>query len=135
VKQYKTQASKDSKAKLGHYGIGGDIMPNKDTMKDPKAMMNPMRKSGGAAKAAPKAKAATKSNPKASGSPVPISEAPGAGAEPIGGMRPPVSAPAGLGAMQLKKGGRACRAAGGRAHKMDAGAESGEGRLEKIGRK
>lgn len=144
MKTYKTQASADRSKKISHLGGGGMPKPDmKPSMKpDMPGMKTDGKAKGGAAKShkGKSHKKSTRPGPTAQellAQPVPASGAmAGAGASD---MRPAQAAPAGLGAMQqqpaFKSGGAAHRANGGRAHHMTAGAGSGEGRLEKIGKK
>jgi hypothetical protein len=133
MKSFKTQSEKDRKAKISHLGGGGMPKPNSPTSKPDLPGFH--AKGGKATSHKPKKAKTTAPGPSAEAllaRPVPASQAmAGAG---MGDARPAPVAPAGLAAMQqpLKKGGRAHRADGGRAHHMTAGAGSGEGRLEKI---
>ena len=137
MKTYKSQANSDRKAKISHLGGGGMPKPDmKPSMKpDMPGMKTEGKAKGGAAKShkAKPHKKSTRPGPSAEAllaQPVPQQ---GVMAAPVSDIRPVSPAPAGLGAM--KTGGRAHRATGGRAHHMTAGAGSGEGRLEKIGKK
>ena len=141
MKHFKEQAHKDHAAKLGKFAGGGGLH-------HPDPMMGLPNMGGGGAHAHG-GKAAAHKTPKSHKEPGPSAKellsqpVPTAGgpAGPVGAIRPVSPAPAGLGAMMgaggLKHGGRAHRADGGRTtkHHMTAGAESGVGRLEKIGRK
>lgn len=129
---------------------GGDGKANggHSDVKEDKAMVRKMVKPSALTGHAHGGKAAHKGHkPGPSAATLLARPVPAQGSEmgPSGGVQPPMAAPSGLGGMQtvipagggLKHGGRAHRADGGRTtkHHMKAGAGTGEGRLEKIGRK
>lgn len=121
MKQLKEQSRKSMEAKVAAHG-------------------GTCKAHGGATahKSRPKSKAGTKVNvvvaPQGEDRPVPIPVSGGAaGPVGVGPSRLPVqSAPAGGLSGLMAGGGRAKRAAGGRVGSFDAGAGSGEGRLEKT---
>ena len=127
MKHYREQSHKDRNAKL-HRMTGGHSDEKAD-----RALVHKMVKSDALTGKAKGGRAHTSHARTVRPASAPMAMAPGAG-QPMG------QPSAGLGAMAsppLKKGGRACRAHGGRVtkHHMTAGAESGVGRLEKIGKR